>query len=210
MKFIIFVEGKTERNILSDFIRRFLNVKFNDNIGVQIVKFNGWPDFKKGIAKKVNIHLKSPKKDEIIAAIGLLDLYGPTFFPEDKKTALERYDWGKKYFEDEIVGQSKYKHFFAVHETEAWLLSDTKIFPLEVAKAISDKFQKPETVNFDNPPAKLLDNLYSQHLNRSYKKTVDGKSLFTKLEPETAMKKCPKLNEFLNELVNLANEAGIK
>ncbi len=195
---------------MPDFIGRFLNEKFNDNVGVQIVKFNGWANFKKSIAKKTKMHLNGPKKDKIIAAIGLLDLYGSTFFPDDKKTVHERYNWGKKYFEGDIVGHSKYKHFFAVHETEAWLLSDSNIFPTNIAKALIEKTKEPETVNSNCPPAKLLDKLYSKHLKQSYKKTVDGKSLFAKLKPETAIKKCPKLNEFLNELVNLAKEAGIK
>jgi len=84
------LKGKLKKNILPNFIGRFLRKKFNENIGVQIVKFNGWADFKKNISKKVEMRLNSPKKDKIIAAIGLLDLYGPVFYPEDKRTADER------------------------------------------------------------------------------------------------------------------------
>lgn len=39
----------------------------------------------------------------------------------------------------------------AVHETEAWLLSDPGIFPAEGRRAFPDRCRRPETVNFDEP-----------------------------------------------------------
>jgi len=59
-------------------------------------------------------------------------------------------------------------------------------------------------VNFDEPPAKLLERLYSMHTNRSYKKVVNGKELFGKLDPNIAYQKCPKLKELLDKMFELA------
>ena len=61
-------------------------------------------------------------------------------------------------------GQSRsilsFLQFFAVHETEAWLLQLARpFFEKKFGKQIEAKATHPETVNFDEPPAKLLDQL---------------------------------------------------
>ncbi|QFY41853.1 DUF4276 family protein [Candidatus Methylospira mobilis] len=73
------------------------------------------------------MHLNGPRKDEIIAIISLLDFYGPTFYPVHLTGYEARYDWAKQYIEKK-VGQPKFFQFFAVHEVEAWLLSNPEIF----------------------------------------------------------------------------------
>ena len=55
------------------------------------------------------MYLEGPQKDDIIAVIALLDLYGPTFYPDDKRTAEERYDWAKKDLEGK-VNHPKFYH----------------------------------------------------------------------------------------------------
>lgn len=149
------------------------------------------------------MYLDGPDKNEIIAVISLLDLYGPTFYPSNLKECKERYDWAKKEIEDK-VNQPKFFQFFAVHEVEAWLLSEPNIFPVGVKGAFPAKIQHPEKVNFDEPPAKLLGRLYPLHVRRSYKKVVNGKELFGKLDPNVAYKKCPRLQELLDKMLELA------
>ena len=102
------------------------------------------------------------------------------------------------------VGDKKYRHFFAVHETEAWLLSDPSIFPSKVQDVLKSLCDKPETVNNDNPPAKRLETIYRSKLNRSYGKVTDGKNLFPKLQPEPALAACPHLKQMVDEMVVLA------
>jgi hypothetical protein len=67
----------------------------------------------------------------------------------------------------------------------------------------------PETVNFDEPPAKLLDRLYSAHTKRSYKKVVNGKELFGRLDPDVAYRQCPKLKELLDKMLELAQATSL-
>jgi len=132
-----------------------------------------------------------------------LDFYGPTFYPSHLKESKERYDWAKKDIEGK-VNQAKFFQFFAVHEVEAWLLSEPNIFPVDVKRALPKKISHPETVNFNEPPAKLLERLYPIHVRPSYKKVVNGKELFSKLNPNIAYNKCPNLKELLDKMLYLA------
>jgi uroporphyrinogen-III decarboxylase len=77
---------------------------------------------------------------------------------------------------------------------------------LKVKNALPKKIQNPETVNFNEPPAKLLERLFPMHMNRSYKKVVNGKELFGKLDPNIAYQKCQKLKELLDKMLELAQQ----
>lgn len=202
MKFILFVEGHTEDKALPKFLKKWLDPKSTKPVGIKTVRFDGWPGLVKDAPLKAKMYLNGPAKDDIIAVISLLDLYGPTFYPKDCTDSQMRFDWAKKKMEDD-VGQSKFFQFFAVHEVEAWLLSEPRIFPLAIQKAFK-KIDLPETVNFDEPPAKLLDRLYDSQIKHSYKKVVNGKDLFSRLDPDVAYQKCPKLKELLDKMLELA------
>ena len=203
MKFILFVEGYTEYYALPKFFKKWLDPQLINPVGVQAVRFDGWPELIKDAPIKAGMYLNGPAKDKVIAVISLLDLYGPSFYPSNIITSEDRYAWSKKAIESK-VDQPKFYQFFAVHEVEAWLLSDPGIFPLGVKNAFPDKINNPETVNFNEPPAKLLERLYSSHTRHSYKKLVNGKDLFSRLDPDVAYQKCPKLKTLLDKMLELA------
>jgi len=171
------------------------------------VSFDGYANLVQKMATKARMHLAGPKQDEIVAVIALIDLYGPSFYPPDKTTADERFAWGKEHFEKE-VNLDKFRFFFAVHEFEAWLLSQPDVFPRDVRNALATKIAQPERVNFVEPPAKLLDRVYKQQTKGNYKKTTYGTQLFAKLDPAVAIGKCPYLKELLEEMLSLAMAAG--
>lgn len=149
-------------------------------------------------------HLAQDVRGEVIAAIGLLDLYEGADYPGDRATAEDRYEWGVHHYED-IVGQEKFRMFFAVHETEAWLLSDPGIFPSEVGERVrSQCAEAPERVDFEDPPARRLDAIYQASLRRRYRKVAHGVSLFRKLDSQVACEKCPYLRRMLEEMLGLA------
>ena len=206
MRFIFFVEGYTESKALPQFLKKWLDPQLPNPVGIQTVRFEGWPELVKDAPLKAKMHLCGPDKNEIIAVISLLDLYGPTFYPGKLKESKERYDWAKKDIEGK-VNQSKFFQFFAVHEVEAWLLSDPNIFPVGVKRALPKKINHPEMVNFNEPPAKLLERLYPLHVKRSYKKVVNGKKLFGKLDPGIAYNKCPNLKKLLDKMLYLARKS---
>lgn len=207
MKFVLFVEGETERAVIADFLRRWLNQRLSARVGVNAICLRGSPNFVRKIGTKARFVLDGPDSGAIIAGIGLLDLYGFPHYPGHVKSAAERYEWAKQEVEG-AVGHFKFRMYFTVHETEAWLLSQPGIFPPDIQKPLQGMAKNPEDVDFDNPPAKRLDDLYKRFCG-GYRKVVHGTDLFRKLDPEIARKKCPHLDRMLNDMLELARGAGL-
>lgn len=205
MKFLLFVEGSTEREALPDFLKQWIDSALKLPVGISMVKFDGVGNYLNGIKKRVHLLMSGHKHNEIIAAVGLLDLYGAPIFPPKLKRA-EKPVWGKRYLES-LVSHKKFTQHFAVHETEAWLLADDVVLPRNVRKLLPSTCKKPESVNENEPPSKLLDRLYRKSLNRGYRKTVDGGNLFLKCSPETVAFKCPYFQNFLADLEQRARAA---
>jgi hypothetical protein len=203
MKFVLFCEGWTEKGALPDFLRRWLDSKLPAKVGVQPVRFNGWAEMVKDSPVKARLHLC---RSDVIAVVALLDLYGPTFYPPDRTTVAERYQWAKAHLEKEAA-QPRFFQYFAVHEIEAWILSQPDLLPPAVRKKLPGKHVVPETVNFDEPPAYLLNRLYVEATGRTYKKRTYGEELFRKLDPQLVWEKCPYFRELADDLVNLAQKA---
>lgn len=206
MKFVLFCEGATEVRALPEFLRRWLNSKLPERIGIQPVRFNGWTELVKDSPTKAHLHLKNP---DVIAVVALIDLYGPTFYPPDRKTAEERCEWAKGDLERK-VDHPRFRQHFAVHDFEAWILSQPDLLPAAVRKKLPGKVEKPETVNFREPPADLLDKLYTEATNRSYKKTTYGAELFSQLNPQVVREKCPHFRKLADDLIDLATQALAK
>ena len=61
MKFVLFVEGDTEKS-LAPFLKRWLDARLTKKIGIQIVKFYGCGEFKKDLKNELNcIYIKMMK-----------------------------------------------------------------------------------------------------------------------------------------------------
>jgi len=100
------------------------------------------------------------------------------------------------------LGDARFRQHFAVHETEAWLLSDPRILPPEVRPHVPQI--APEEVDFEDPPSKRLSRWYRTLLGKSYKKVIDGYHLFSQLDPERAAERCPRFRLLLEDLLDLA------
>lgn len=209
MKFVLFVEGHTEKKALPQFLKRWLDPWLLEPVGIKIVKFSGCGDYFKEMPKRAILHLNGPEREDIVGAIGLLDLYGPTFYPGNKTTADQRYDWAKKDLEAKVA-HPKFRQHFAVHECEAWLLSNLDGFPRELKTGFPGRCGQPEQVNFDEPPKKLLQRLYRDRLRTSYKEIIHGAELFAGLDPIVAYDKCPRFRAMLNEMLIMAEAAGLR
>jgi hypothetical protein len=209
VKFVLFVEGHTEKYGVPAFLKRYLDPRIKQPVGIKPVRFDGWAELVKDAPRKSRMYLNDPKhKGDILAIFALIDLHGPTIYPTDKKTAYSRYSWAKAHLE-RAVGLEKFHQFFAVHEIEAWLLSDPNLFPLPVKRALQGIANSPEQVNFAEPPKKLLQRLYLEKARQTYKNVTHGEQLFRTLQPELAYRKCPKLKALLDKMLTLAQEAGL-
>ena len=206
MKFMLFVEGYTEKKALPEFLKRWLDPRLKQPVGIKIVRFDGWRDYYKSTPWRAKLHLNGPDRDDIVAVIGLLDLYGPTFYPENVTTVRDRYLWAKNEIESKVA-HPKFRQYFAVHECEAWLLSNPGGLPPEVTRSLPRK--QPETINFHEPPKKLLQKLYREKLRDNYKEVTHGAELFAELDPNVAHGKCPRLGVMLDEMLSLAQASGL-
>jgi hypothetical protein len=185
------------------FLKLWLDPRLSRPAGVKPVRFKGSGDYLKSFVQRARKDLDS---SGLIAVIGLLDLYGaPLFFPPNL-TADAKYICAKAELERRAQ-RSRFRQHFAVHETEAWLLSDLGIFPTAIRDRLESYANRPESVNFQQPPAKLLQQLYGPN-GREYKKVEDGSTLFGKLTPDLAYEKCPHPRMLLDDMLSLAKVAG--
>jgi hypothetical protein len=99
--------------------------------------------------------------------------------------------------------------FFAVHEFEAWILGQPNVLPRAVREALPRSIAEPERVDFDEPPAKLLNRVYLSCMKKNYKNTTYGKQLFEKLAPDAVVGKCLYLKAMLGEMLKMALAAGL-
>lgn len=204
MKFVLFCEGWTETSALPEFLRRWLDSQsLAAKVGIKPVRFNGWAEMVKDCPTKARLHLQSA---DVIAVIALLDLYGPSFFPNKCESAADRFEWAKKDIEKK-VNDPRFRQHFAVHDVEAWILSQPDVLPLAVQKKLPGKVNEPETVNFKEPPASLLDRLYTETTQRGYKKRTYGDELFRKLDPNIVRSKCPYFRKLTDDMLELAQKA---
>jgi hypothetical protein len=203
VKIILLVEGETEKKALPSFFQRWLKGKIDPLPAILPINAKGCDNHIKECALKASLYLKSP---DVLAVIGLLDLYGPQNYPGHCTTPPQKCAWLRERLEKEINAPN-FKQHFAIHELEAWLLSDPDIFPPEVKRALPGKAAHPETVNSTEPPAKLLTRLYREKTKRDYKKTTHGVELFSRLDPNIAYAKCPALAALLDDVLAFAQSA---
>jgi hypothetical protein len=102
MRFVLFAEGHTERAVLGPFLKRWLDQQLSRPVGIQVVLLAGWQELYKKTGKRARMHLDGPSRAKIIAGIGLLDLYGPSFYPQAITSAERRFDWAKKEIEKRV------------------------------------------------------------------------------------------------------------
>jgi hypothetical protein len=207
VRFVLFVEGDTEKDVLPLFLKRCLEPHLNQPVGIQAVNFHGWANLWRDMGQKAEFYLRGAgSSPDILAVVSVLDLSGPDIYPAHLTTATERADWAKCEVTAKKYQHDRFRHFFAVHELEAWLLSQPEIFPSEVRKDIQALSARPEEVNFDRPPKKRLDRIFEDRLKRGYQPRVDGANLFRKIIPDSVQAKCPMLREMITELLYLANK----
>jgi len=110
MRFILLVEGHTERKAVPAFLKRWLDPQLRQPVGIKPVRFEGWAELVDDVEKKAHSYLDDPSQDDVIAVISLLDLYGPTIYPNHTASAAERQDWGRTHLETISLLFMKLRH----------------------------------------------------------------------------------------------------
>lgn len=202
MRFILIVEGDTEKRSIEGLLRKQLTEKTGQNVGISAINIKGYGNFSCDLPQRVKKYLTGPDKNEIFAVAGLMDLYKTPYARDVNRPIRERILQGTQLFEDSVK-QDRFRMFFAVHEYEAWLLSDSEKFDPAIRSRIASHARYPEDVNTDEPPSKFLKRIYSEYLHREYKKTVDGKVLMGRIDPQKVYEKCPNYRAMIDFFISL-------
>jgi len=81
MNFILFVEGYTENKALPQFLKKWLDPRLTDPVGIKTVRFEGWAELLKGAPLKASMHLGGPDKNKIIVVISFWIFMALLFIP---------------------------------------------------------------------------------------------------------------------------------
>ena len=132
----------------------------------------------------------------VVGVIALTDLYPK--FPDAASARSMIASW--------MPGDTRCHVAVAKHDFEAWLLVgwDAILSQARVGKK-QQWGANPEDVNHNHPPAHRMQKLFDTGpRSRRYKKPVDGKKLFERLDLLEVAKRCPEFKLFLNCMLQCA------
>jgi hypothetical protein len=90
VKFVCFVEGDTEKDVLPVFLKRCLDPHLNQPVGIQTVNFHGWANLWRDLGQKAGFYLQGAGRNpDIVAVISVLDLYGLGIYPSHLKASAD-------------------------------------------------------------------------------------------------------------------------
>ena len=146
MKIVLVVEGSSEKQ-LPAFLKRWLDAQaLPQRVGIHVVSFDGNAKLLREAAQRTRLHLQ---ESDTLAVFSLLDLYGlPIEYPAHASDRNAKIVFARNYVSGLIdqPDRPRFHPHFAVHEFEAWLLSDRSLFPNINLPA---KCDRPEEVDFD-------------------------------------------------------------
>jgi hypothetical protein len=98
--------------------------------------------------------------------------------------------------------RSKVRCHVIVHEVEAWILADEQALAQKLKIKNLARWEKPETINDINHPAKVLQELFRTRspLKRRYDKFKDGVDLLQKVDWQKVYTKCPTFKQLVDDL----------
>jgi Domain of unknown function (DUF4276) len=197
MSIVLLMEGYTERE-LPPFLKRWLDPRLAQRaVRISPVRYNGNGAYLADVHDRTHFHLQQP---DTLAVFGLLDLYELKLSYPRNSSRNQRIAFARNHIVNLVdpADRPRFHQYFAVHEFEAWLLSDPGLFP---SIKLPASCAQPEQVNDLKPPSKLLHDLLSRHGGRGYKKTTMARVLLPKLDPAFVYQKCPNFRAMLDDML---------
>lgn len=213
----ILVEGYAEEVFVRDVLEPYLSAKgiFPTAKVATTKRVKSGGNFKGGITSydrvKLDInHLLADKNAQLITT--MIDFYGlPNNFPEYANQPTGNLYQRVEFLEDAMtddIGSHRFLPYLSVHEFEALLF----VSPSEIASAFPDtnkqseidgiknRYENPEFINLDNPPAKRLKQLYSE-----YQKTFHGPLIARQISIDVICDQCPHFTQWLTKIETILN-----
>lgn len=195
-RIVLFAEGDTER-AAKDHLKRFLDSAAQragkPRVGLSVVTFGG-SILRADLHRRVAHHLADPATVGIIA---LTDMYPDFRSVEEARRRLAAL----------LPDDPRCHAHVAKHDFEAWLLADWDGVLRHARVGAKRPWAGcPEDVNSGRPPAHRLRELFDREAKppRKYKKPIDGKVLFERLDLDQLASTCLEFGRFLQCLLRLA------
>lgn len=206
MRIMVLAEGSTERTALEPFLHRAVRSRTQASVGISVVDGRGASKLRKDLLQRVTAYLDASQRSQIAGVVALFDLISPPeLFARSSGTSEFRMDAACKEIERE-VSDDRFRMAFACPETEAWLFAVPAIFPQRVRSLLTERLTNaPEAMT--GKPSEELNLLYLRGLNKAYRKTIDGRNLFAKLDPTQVAERCPRFKMLIDTIVELAERA---
>lgn len=211
MRFLLFVEDNRLRKEIAEYVKRLLDERLSQPVRVTAIGHNGKSDYLDTIRRKVELHLSADSGSDVIAAIGLVDLWTlEEGIPQLRNLSgvQQRWQAAREHIE-KLVQQPKFRQHLAAQEVEAWLIASPQVFPPKARRNIKRHAASPEAIGGNESPARLLARVYQKRLGRDYRKVIDGASLFADADPQDAYKACPHFRLMLDDMEQLAKKRGL-
>lgn len=194
MRIALIVEGKTEEAFLP-VLRSFLQTRLQNRMPkFDPVPYDGRIPKEEKLKREVE-RLLNDRKRRADAVIALTDIYtGSRDFSDANDAKNKMLQW--------VGNQPHFYPHAAQYEFEAWLLP---FWPeLQRIAGHNSAFREaPETVDHDNPPSKLISELFRKGGKRSYVKVRDAARILRGKDLTVSASSCPELKAFLNTILNL-------
>ncbi|MBN2290382.1 MAG: DUF4276 family protein [Candidatus Glassbacteria bacterium] len=200
-RIIVLCEGETEVIAVREFIKRKWEENGLRSVGLIPIDLRG---------QLGNLHDKAERfcRDEKnIAVFTLVDLHEfkgvdlRGFGPLTEKIGAAK-KWLKNDFETRVL--EKFHPHLAVHETEAWILADGEALANRLRNRGIRPRRNAEKIDDQNPPKKILDELFKKYRKHEYRVLIDGAPLFKKMDFTRVYGSCPNFREFYEDLKSAA------
>jgi hypothetical protein len=206
VRVVVYCEGDTEELILKPLLAPYRERLAGCGYGLDVHIFNGAPELK----RKIGAATRAALQHGVERVFGLIDLYGaPIVWPrnvlQSDDPLAARCEYAREQMRSWVPSdiRDRFHPHLAVHELEAWLLADSQALSDEMGRKVGP-WPRPEEVDFDKPPAALLNELFHTRPNKKrYDKKVDGRMLFGKVNVDTVYQMCPNFRAFVDDLLAL-------
>ena len=209
MKFILLVEGDAEKLAIAEFLKRWLDPQLKSRVGIRVVNFHGNSQLVRKIAHQGARSILTPPRparslpSSVCSISTDLKSIRRTLPRCRNATTGECSTSRSRSIARSSVCSSRFT------SSRLGFSGSPTSCRAQVRDALPGTVANPERVDFDEPPAKLLNRVYLSRTRKNYKKTTYGKQLFGKLAPEVVAEKCPYLKAMLDEMLKMAKVAGL-
>lgn len=192
MRIVLLAEGDTER-ALAEHIKCFLDERA-EAAGKPKIALRTKPiTLNRGdLRGRIRLELLDP---QVVAVVGLVDVY-PLFASAEE---------AKRFLREASANDPRFYAHAALHDVEAWLLPFWQSICDRIAVRRAAPGAHPEKVDFDHPPSRRLQELYSlAKPPQKYIKPIEMNAVLRGKDLTIAAEQCPEFRALLNTLLTVS------